>query len=306
MKYFIGLDGGGTKTKCVLTDEHLNVISETQGGPSTFLLLGTEKVSETILNLILDVTSESKINLEAVKSIVLGTTGAGRRGDAEQMEKAFLNFAKVKGYKINKFTVDSDARIALEGAFSGKPGSILIAGTGSIMFGKDKNGFIHRVGGFGRYIGDEGGGYSIGSKGLTAVAKHMDGRGEFTSLTKMLADKYGIDNSPALITEVYKNNFDIASVTPLVISAAEHGDRICGNIIESESEELILHIRAMINLLKENKLKLSLIGSTIVTDNFYAQLFRDKVNNMFNNVDICETEYPPASGAAVMAKNIAE
>ncbi len=60
--------------------------------------------------------------------------------------------------------------LLLKDAFSGKAGSILIAGTGSIMFGKDEAGEIHRVGGFGRFIGDEGSGYRIGRIGLNAVA----------------------------------------------------------------------------------------------------------------------------------------
>ncbi len=81
---------------------------------------------------------------------------------------------------IKKFVVESDARVALEGAFSGNPGSILIAGTGSIMFGKDSKGNIHRVGGFGRILGDEGSGFHIARSGLTAVAKQFDGRGERT------------------------------------------------------------------------------------------------------------------------------
>ncbi len=99
----------------------------------------------------------------------------------------------------------------MEGAFSGKPGCILIAGTGSILFGKDKNGLMHRNGGFGRIIGDEGSGHSIGRKGLSAVAKELDGRGKSTLITKMLNKKYNISSASDLIINVYKNNFDIAS-----------------------------------------------------------------------------------------------
>ena len=102
-----------------------------------------------------------KFLLNDIEAIVLGTTGGGRRNDAELLEKKIFEDVKQKSISINKFRVESDARIALEGSFSGKEGSILIAGTGSIMFGKDEAGEIHRVGGFGRYIGDEGSGYRI-------------------------------------------------------------------------------------------------------------------------------------------------
>lgn len=306
MKYFIGLDGGGSKTKCILTDNDLNILAESTGNASNFLIKGTDAVSETIYRLISDVTDSAGISISDVNAVVLGTTGAGRRNNAETMEKAFREFLVDKGVDYDKFYVDSDARIALEGAFAGKPGSILIAGTGSIMFGKDREGFIHRVGGFGRFIGDEGSGYSIGKLGLQVVAKHMDGRGEETKLTQMLADKFNIKDSSELITEVYTNNFDIASVTPLVISAAEQGDKLCRDIIDKQCNELVSHIRAIAVLLNEEKLKVSLIGSTITTDNYYAHLFRRKVSSELNNVEIIEPELPPALGAIVMAKELSD
>jgi N-acetylglucosamine kinase-like BadF-type ATPase len=136
VKYLIGMDGGGTKTKCILTDFELNTIFETTGGPSNFLMLGNEKVSETILDLIKECVENQKISIDDIKAVVLGTTGGGRRSDAESLEISIQKSAKLKYIALNKFRVESDARIALEGAFSGKPGSILIAGTGSIMFGK--------------------------------------------------------------------------------------------------------------------------------------------------------------------------
>ena len=219
------------------------------------------------------------------------------------MEKRFLQKANESDKPIKNFIVESDARVALEGAFSGKPGSILIAGTGSIMFGKDSNGNIHRVGGFGRLLGDEGSGFHIGRSGLTAVAKEFDGRGEKTDLSILLKDKYDISNSKELILAVYKNNFDIASVAPLVIKAAEEGDEICKEIIQDEVDQLLLHVESIKKLIKEDKLKISLIGGTITTDNFYAKMFKKKVSNI-ENVKLVEPELEPAVGAALMAKAI--
>ena len=161
MALYIGLDGGGTKTKCVLVDEEMNVLSEMIGGPSNFLVFGLDKVTQSLFNLITDCAKQADINLSKIDSILLGTAGAGRRADAERLENSFIQKSNESNISINKFAVESDARIALEGAFSGEPGSILIAGTGSIMFGKDSEGNIHRVGGFGRILGDEGSGFHI-------------------------------------------------------------------------------------------------------------------------------------------------
>lgn len=304
-KYFIGLDGGGTKTKCVITDYELTPLFECQGGPSNFLIIGTQKVSETILELLIQSIGHLNISSQEIESILIGTTGAGRPNDAQKLKNDFIDYAKAKKYTFNSFNVDSDARIALEGAFSGKPGSLLIAGTGSMIIGKDKNNNLHRAGGFGRFIGDEGSGNILGKKGLNQVAKEFDGRGEKTELTKILERDFGIRDSSRLITEVYRNNFDLASFAPKVIEAAEHGDKIANKILEEESDELVLHVKSMLKMLDEEKMKLCLVGGTIATKNYYSDLFKSKTEKLLPEVSIVEAENSPAVGAAYMAKDIA-
>ncbi len=304
MKYLIGMDGGATKTKCILTDINFNKVYEAVGPASNFLVIGTETVSETIFYLINGCISAAKISIEDVESIVIGTTGGGRRSDAELLEKQIFADAKIKSVAINKFKVESDARIALEGAFSGKAGSILIAGTGSIMFGKDEKDEIHRVGGFGRFIGDEGSGYRIGRKGLNAVARFMDGRAKPTKIADLLDKEFSISTSEQLITEVYRNNFDIASVAPVVFEAAETGDKVAQRILENEADELLLHINSMKEKLKVDILKVSLIGSILTKPNYFSYLFNEKVVRRFNDVKIMEAEHSPEFGAALLAKQV--
>lgn len=304
MKYLIGIDGGGTKTKCVVTDMAMNKVFECFGGPSNFLILGTEKVSETLLSLLDQAKAALNCEYSDFAAIVLGTTGAGRRNDAESLENAFNAYLAEKGITVNKFRVESDARIALEGAFSGNPGSILIAGTGSIMFGKDAEGVIHRVGGFGRFIGDEGSGYTIGKLGLTEVSKQFDGRGNETLLTKLIADKFGITSPEILITEVYKNNFDIATVAPLVLEAAAQGDEACMKIVENQTDELIAHLASMAKKINCPVVDVSFIGGIISNEHIFSQLFKKKIAEKLPVINIKEQDYPPEMGAIVLAKDL--
>ncbi len=306
MKYIIGMDGGGTKTKCLLADKDLNIFHECVGGPSAFLMLGTEAVSETLLQLVDQCKKAASIDDSEIECIVLGTTGAGRRSDAERMENSFLEYAKSIGNNFPKFSVQSDGRVALEGAFSGKPGSILIAGTGSFMLGKNSDEETFRVGGYGRFIGDEGSGYMLGKKGFIAVAKEYDKRGPETALTKFIAREYNINDSASLITAVYKDQFDIASIAPLVIKAAKEGDEICRNILEAESEELIQHIAAMKTKIKDQPFRLSLVGGMITTENYYADIFKSKLKTALPDVQLQDPDYPPAMGAVIMAKQLAK
>jgi len=304
MDHLIGMDGGGTKTTCVITDLRGKILYECSGGPSNFLMLGTETVSETLLQLISKCTTELNITEDDIAVIVLGTTGAGRRTDAERLENDFIKYAGFKGSGFRRFHVESDARIALEGAFSGKPGSILIAGTGSIMFGKDRNNNILRVGGFGRYLGDEGSGYVLGRKGLVAVSKEFDGRGAKTVISKLAKERFKIESPEILITEIYKNNFDLASAAPLVIEAAESGDSIALKIIKEETDELVLHVSTMYAKLGETVMDLALIGGLITHKNIYSDIFKRKIKKNLKNVRIKEPDSAPAMGAVIMAQKL--
>ena len=306
MNYFIGIDGGGTKTYCVLCDENLQVLNSLQSGPSNFLTIGTEIVSKTILDMIINCCGKSKINTNELSGIVLGTTGAGRENDAQKLETSVLKLTENLKIKLPFFKVFSDARIALEGAFSGNPGSILISGTGSIMFGKDKEGKIHRVGGFGRLIGDEGSGYSIGKKGLNAISKYFDGRGKETLLTKTVEDKFGINDQSKLITKVYNNEINIQDVAPLVIEDASNEDEICNNILDDETSELLLHILAMKNNFKDDIMKLVFIGGLISNENLFSKMLKEKILTFVPRVEIQNADFPPEIGAVIIAKELSE
>ncbi|MEW6702010.1 MAG: BadF/BadG/BcrA/BcrD ATPase family protein, partial [Bacteroidota bacterium] len=202
---------------------------------------------------------------------------------------------------LRRLEIIGDAEIAIEGAFHGKAGVILIAGTGSIIFGKDiKRKFI-RSGGSGKLIGDEGSGYSIGRKGLAVVAKEFDGRGKKTLLTKILGEKFGINNRDNLITKVYNEGFDIASAARDVIAAASKGDKICRKILNEEINELLLHIKAVKKNFNEKKIKLAFGGGLLASKNYYSQELRSKIKRTFKNVELKKAIYPPEIGAALLA-----
>ena len=303
MKYLIGIDGGGTKTRCIAANFEGKSFYETTGGPSNFLVFGLDQVSENLVNLLEDCIKNLKCEFEDLAFVVLGTAGAGRNDDAERLEQHFLDYANNKKAEIKNFKVVSDARIALEGAFSGRPGSILISGTGSIMFGKDANGEVHRVGGFGRFIGDEGSGYSIGRKGLAALSKFYDGRGKRTMLSELVSNQFGIEGGEKLINAVYKNNFDIASAAQQVINAANENDEVCKKIVGEETDELITHISAMKEKLKQKTMEVSFTGSIITTDNFLSRQLHKKIKEKFDDVKVIEPEHQSVMGAVLIAKS---
>ncbi|NLT51172.1 MAG: hypothetical protein GXX85_09670 [Ignavibacteria bacterium] len=299
MKYHIGIDAGASKSKLVMTNDSLKKIIETKGGAANILKQGKEKSAETICNLILKSLKIAKITNPEIECITVGAAGAGRKSDANEFQNILSEKLEEKNINFSNLFIISDAEAALEGAFNGGPGCILISGTGSIAYGKDPNGIIIRVGGFGRNIGDEGSGFSIGSKGINEFSKQIDGRHPKTILFDIFSLKLKISSSEDLINLVYSSNYDLSSAAPLVIESAEKKDRLCLQILNDEVDELLSHIRTVKSRIAAPSMKLCLSGSILNTNNYFSKIFRQKIKLLNPEIVIIEPAFPPEIGAIV-------
>jgi N-acetylglucosamine kinase-like BadF-type ATPase len=124
-------------------------------------------------------------------------------------------------------------------------------------------------------------------------------------LSKLAANHFGINNEETLISAVYKNNFNIASVAQQVIYAAKKDDEICKKIVDEETDELISHIMAMKEKLNLKILEVCFSGSIIANDNFFSQTLHKKINTRFTDIKIKEPDHQPVTGALFIAKQIA-
>jgi N-acetylglucosamine kinase-like BadF-type ATPase len=300
MHFIVGLDGGGTKTSCIIADQSGKSLLETSGGPSNFLTIGNDKAAANIILLVKSGLSRLDSTLENVSIILAGVSGAGRKFHADQFKEALL---RKLPEKITDVYVESDARVALEGALAGEPGAILIAGTGSIIFGKDTSGKIYRAGGFGRMIGDEGSGYSIGVKTLRMVSNMIDGRESPEKILDGFRTIFHIKNEDDLINLVHNPGFDVASIALFTIKSAEEGSIKAREILEGESDELIKQVSVIKSKISTSRLALVLIGSLIENDNYYSKLLIKKLKKV-QNITLSERKYSPAMGAVIMARQI--
>ena len=301
MNYLIGIDGGGTGSRCVITDYDVKVLHRCYGGPTNFLRYDISEVCKTVYALINDCRKNLRVDFDDIKAIVIGTAGAGRKNDMLFFERKLREYLKSKNVSIKFIKVLSDGLIALEGAISDSEGCILISGTGSIIFGKNSAGKYFRLGGYGRKIGDEGSGYSIARKGLNAVSKDFDGRGAKTLLTTYLKKNFKIKSGQEMITEVYKDRFIIPSFAPFVVKAAAKKDRVAKKILYNEANELANHIKAIKKLINSKKIKVAFSGSLISGKNYYSDLLKRKIKSSLTGVKIIEAENPPEIGAVLVA-----
>jgi N-acetylglucosamine kinase-like BadF-type ATPase len=307
--YVIGIDGGGTKTTSVLCALDGAILAEAQGAPTNFQIIGIERTSQTILDLIDMCCHSVGCSISQIGAVVAGLAGAGRSGDQQNVYNGIMDLAHARNLSINSLVVESDARIALEGAFSGKPGIIVIAGTGSIVYGKDEHGKTFRAGGWGRLIGDEGSGYAIGQQAFRAVARSLDDKSTKTKLTKLFEDKFGLNTQEAIIHSLYRENFDIASVAPIVIEAASRSDKAAKKILYNAASELVEVVEVIlkkmnVSVKNPSKRKMALIGGLLTEEQYYSRKVSSVIRKNMLPVSICSAESSPVVGAAVMAIDV--
>ena len=186
---YISVDGGGTKTRvCCCSLDGAEIETRTFGA-FNINSIGLEKF-RTLLS---DITAFLK-SVGECSAVCIGSAGISNEVMADAVSDA------MKDAGIRNWKLVGDNVIALAGALDGGAGIILIAGTGSICFGRGRNGEEARSGGWGHLIGDEGSAYALGRDALSAVARAMDGYGKQTMLTSLLASELGLDTRSRIIS----------------------------------------------------------------------------------------------------------
>ncbi len=234
MKYFIGIDGGGTKTELVVVDENGSVAARKRVGSSNASDLGKERVIELLVELV-----KSALPADAEQAdVCMGLSGVSFSGSAGEIEMAVAAIPC-----IGKVSVYSDVQIALDSAYDGD-GCIVIIGTGSVGYVR-LNGELHLVGGSGFMLDSSLSGYDLGREAINAVLSAADGRGEQTLLTEIF-EGLGERDIRQTVRSVYaKGKAYVASFAPTVFEAFDKGDKVAKDILRhcvSEWEKLLLGV----------------------------------------------------------------
>ena len=157
-----------------------------------------------------------------VERAVVAAAGAGR-----PQERADLEAALVQAGMARRVRVMADGEVALSTAFADGTGIIVSAGTGSIAYARDPAGQLHRAGGYGWQLGDEGGGYWLGRRALDVAARAQDGRGEGSTLLARLLGALGLQTFDDLVRwTATATPAQVAALAPHVINAAGDGEAV--------------------------------------------------------------------------------
>lgn len=301
MEYVLGIDGGGTKTVCVISDAQGRLLSRGTGGSSNFLTVGEEEAKNSMQVAIQTGLQRCSVEIPRFKVACLGMAGAGRPSGVKAIRRIMKRLDVA-----DKVVVDTDAAIALAGATACSPGAVVISGTGSIAFGISGYGKRRRVGGWGSFIGDEGSGYDIGRRGLTAALRAHDGRGEVTVLLQKFLGHFGVSSVDELVDRVYLGGpriDEIASLSRLVVEAARDGDVVSQKIMRDAAEELSTAAVTLIRRLKmeDEEFEISLIGGIFRVDDLIASSVRHNIKSFAPKCQIISPRFEPAVGAVLLA-----
>jgi len=237
----VGVDGGGSSTRVHVADERGRVLFKATGEGSAVTPGAEADAAEVIGTLVTNAVIDAEMGHLMPRALVVGVAGVGREAQkiALQQELERMEVAEA-------VVVISDAEGAMADAFAEGPGTLLIAGTGSIAWGRSPAGTMQRCGGWGPVIGDDGSGAWLGRKALQVIAAAHDGREPETALTGAVLTALELDDVAAIIRWASSAMpSDFATLAPAVLSAAEVGDLRANTVVTMAVEELALHVRAL-------------------------------------------------------------
>jgi len=294
---FLGIDGGGSKTVCVLGDE-TTILGRGLAAGSNIVRLGEMRAREALSSAIGQACAEAKIDPVHIARTCIGVAGAGRVDIAEKI-RALI--AEVVGGAI---LVVGDMEIALHAVFGDGPGVIVIAGTGSIGFGRNAEGKTARAGGWGFAISDEGSGHWIGKRAVTAAMRARD-QGTSGNLLDNLLKSFGIGSPDELVlTANASPPADFAKLFPAVLIAAEAGDAMANSVLVQAGDELSELAHVVIARLFPEKaaVPVAMSGGVFHNSRQVRETFISRLNALRSGVVVNADVVDPVLGALALAR----
>lgn len=301
----IGIDGGGSRTRGILYRGD-NTLAQMETGTARVGTVGVVESAERLLNLLDELIRMAGLPEKELDAVCIGLAGTWLKEEQLRSQQLLALLARrERKIDIDRLLVVSDAAIALEGAFEGANGIVMIVGTGTISIGKKDNELV-RCGGWGIELSDEGSGAWIGREGLRALVRSFDGRGDQTSLAEVMTRMYPAirpEQPRTLVAAFNERAFDYQAITPLVMECAAEGDAVCLEIIERSCK----HLLEMVDTLYERyykgekKLPIACVGGIMEADTMLAQMVKDGLTKK-SHLKVVKPKALPLEGAVRIAR----
>ncbi len=297
MKYYLGIDGGGTRTTAAVSDECGNIICKAVGKSINFYSVGLETARENLKNVIKDIYEN--IGQVEFYSAFIGCSAL----DAEA-SKETINALCDDIVKANKIGMNSDVFVALASSGDDECRIVAICGTGSIVTGIDKNGTIKTKGGWGHIFGDEGSAYSIAVNALKAAAMLYD-EGKVTPLVKKAEEFFGVEDFREAIDKIYSPDTtkDVLAGFSVKVAEIAGEDFVSKTVILNEAHFFSKTVLALLNEMKNCTL-LSLYGGVFQNNELFRNSFVEDIKEFHSDLKIEVLTLPPEEGALEIARGM--
>jgi N-acetylglucosamine kinase len=299
MEYVLGIDGGGTKTECVLMDPAGKIIARCFSGPSNPYRVGVEPASREIEKAAECCLQEARLARNDVAAVGAGLAGTGNPELKEGMRASIA--AAFPGAAVSIFT---DLETALTAAGEG-PVIVLVAGTGSAAIGRNAQGEIWRTGGLGPRLGDDGSAFDIGSRAVARALKEREQRGTDSPLGIKILAQLGYASWQELQQRASAQPDDVFPlIFPIVAAAADAGDPAARETLLQAAGELSSLVQAVAehsSLGREN-FRIVKMGGTVGRSAFFDAQLDAALKRILPAAQIGGLRMSPAEAAARAAR----
>ncbi|MGA2005537.1 MAG: BadF/BadG/BcrA/BcrD ATPase family protein [Terriglobales bacterium] len=298
MAFYLGIDGGGTKTRCVLANETA-VLATTVSGASNIVRIGEAQARASLHAAMRQACAVAKVAHEQIQFVCIGAAGAARPEVAAKLRSILAELNPSL-----RIEIVSDAEIALAAAFGESPGVIAIAGTGSMVYGRDPAGHTARAGGWGFAISDEGSGHWIGRNAISALM-HARDQGQETELTSLILETWKLRSIDALIQHANATpSPEFPRLFPLVVRAAEHGDAVARELLERAGRELAALATTVLHRVAPDPpyVPVALTGSVFRQSEIVRRVFYHHLEGSFPGIKLLDDFVEPVMGALALAR----
>jgi glucosamine kinase len=301
---FLGIDGGGSKTSCVIGDENSVLGAGTSAG-SNVVRVGEVRARESLAAAIRQACAAANISPSQIEKTCVGIAGGTLPEIAEVVRRLVSEFVS------SEVAVVGDMVIAMEAAFGSGPGVIVIAGTGSIAYGRNSAGQTARAGGWGFAISDEGSGHWIGRSAVAASMRAFDEAGAESAgpLLEGIIKSWGVTTRDQMVVAAnaalkIASTHDFAALLPAVVSAAEKGDATARIVLTKAGGELANLAGIVVARLFGNggAAPVAVSGGVFRNCGLVQQVFYDQLRGTFPQVLPSATVVDPAMGALELAR----
>jgi N-acetylglucosamine kinase-like BadF-type ATPase len=302
MRFYLGIDGGQSSTTALIADETGRIVGRGRGGPCNHVAAaeGRAKFLSAVGGCLETACAQAQLNPACIE---FAAACLGFSGGAEDKEVYARSLIRSRLYKITH-----DAEIALLGATAGEPGIVVIAGTGSIAFGRNAGLETARAGGWGYIFGDEGGAFDLVRQALRAILRQEEGWGPATELRPLLLERTGVLNANQLLHNFYAkfDRVQIASLAEIVTQAAERNDAPAVEIVRQAAAKLAEFAEGVYRQLFAAAVSVPVahVGGV-----FQSKLLRGQFAQYVHQTIGCEAgpaRLSPAEGALIEARRLGE